>query len=213
MIITYKIDAVHDILKRVIKVGLTEKEANELHLELSENGYENDNIEVDIHEVIYEVGDQISVDEQMFNDLPTTEQLDNIKGRNATVEELYQRDARETIRFIFDGSPKFPLTGTIEAKRIDNAHGQLIVKWDNVPDDNQWKKTNTYFLEYMGFKFQEENFPFIPIEESDDDLLNDNNRLLKYLMKQNGLTQEEAELYLKPVYRAMEKAEVVFYRP
>lgn len=44
----YKIDAVHDILKRIIKFNLTLSEAWDLYEELIEWGYEEKNIKFEI---------------------------------------------------------------------------------------------------------------------------------------------------------------------
>jgi len=58
MIEFYRIDAVHDILKRVIKSNLDKDEMVKLYKELQNAGYEDKNIKLDTTRKIYEAGEQ-----------------------------------------------------------------------------------------------------------------------------------------------------------
>ncbi len=149
----------------------------------------------------------------MYDALPTTEYIE-ANWKKVSPKERYQNDARKTINYGYGNEPKFPIRGTLEALRISNDRGQMVVNWqDTTSPGDCWKQTNCYWLEYMGFKIKEPVFKVIPIVEADDNLLNTDDLIIKYLMIDNNWSEEQAENHIKPVYEAMRKAEAVFYQP
>lgn len=208
----YKVDAVHDIFKRVIKFNLTPDEMTSLLTELTDNGYEVDNIDCKVTNTVYEAGDKIEITKEMFDALPTTEYIE-ANWKEVSAEERYQNDARKTIGYVYGKNPVFPITGTIEHIRISHNRGQMVCNWDGEPKADCWKQTNCYILEYLGFHIPEPDIEPIPILKADDSLLNTHEKVLKYLMIQNDWTKEKAINYLKPLEVAMQEAEAVFYNP
>lgn len=191
MIKTYKIDAVHPVLKRVVKSGLTEVNAKALYTELVHNKYEAIQYEVD--KIIYEVGDDLCITKEMYDD-----EFNNIK---------------EEIDFILGEYLTFPIKAKIVQKRINNKYGQLFIRWDSLPETNYLKESNIYLLEKLGFGFTESDIGPIPIKDSEDEYLHENDLILKYMMLRNDLTEEEARKYLEVVFKAMDETGIVFYRP
>lgn len=52
-----------------------------------------------------------------------------------------------------------------------------------------------------------------PLIETADNILDDDEKVLKYMMLNNEMTEKEAMIYLSTVYSAMKQASVVFYSP
>lgn len=204
----YKIDAVHDILKRVIKTNLNPNKMVKLYKELQNAGYEDKNIDVEVIKEIYEEGDSIMITQEMFDALP--DEVD--RDKPDWIEIHKKHEAKQTIRYIFGDEPKLPITGTLEKFRTMRDFEQLVVKWHNAKDNN-WNGTNVYFLENMGFEFKQPKVEVIPIAEASDDMLNDIDVVIKYLMENEGWSERACETYLKPIYRAMKVSGSVFYRP
>ena len=203
MILKYKLDAVHSVSKRVVKFNLTNDEVIELTNELIEAGYENENIKIEITDTLYEDGDIIEITKELYNSLPKKQTPDmNAKDR-------YKNDARGIINWLYDDVISFPIKVTLEAKRMDNNHGVMIAHWDN----SMKQSTNSYSLEYLGFKIKKPEFSFIPIAEADDSLLNEDDLVKKYLMLQNDASEEDATEVLEIIHKAMDENGIVFYRP
>jgi hypothetical protein len=148
------------------------------------------------------------ITKEMFDSLPTDESI----NYDSSPKERYQNDARKAINYIFGENPNFPITGEFKAERINHKSGNMIVKWHG-SSYNESGCTNSYFLEYMGFEIEQPEFDEIPIAEADDSLLSDGESVLKYLIIQNDCSQKDAEQVLDIIYKAMNKAGAVFYRP
>lgn len=206
----FKVDANHPVAMRILKTNLTENEKNDLVNELIEAGYEKEDIEVDITKTIFQVGDEIYISESDYKNLPETEDV-YLSGK-LKAEIIKKGNAKKSLRYIFGENPNFPLKGILQKKRLSHDSGQLIVKWEN-PVGVEWSETNVYFLEDMGFEFEHPTFEKIPLIGCSDTLLGDHDLVIKYMMIQNKWTEKEVDKYLKPVYNAMKKAEIVFYRP
>lgn len=206
----YKIDAVHDILKRVIETNLNDRQMVKLYKELQNAGYEDKNIDVEVIREIYEEGDTIMITKEMFDAL--TEEKDIDRSKDGWIELHKEAEAKQTIRYIFGENPHFPVTGTLQRFRTMRDHEHLVVKWHNCKDNN-WNGTNVYFLENMGFEFKQPKTKVIPIDESPDDMLSEYDIVIKYMMLENSWSEKACETYLKPVLKAMNKAGAVFYRP
>jgi hypothetical protein len=211
MYVLNQVDAVHDVAKRIIKSNLKPVEVVDLITELKKAGYEEKNINIKITHTVYEEGDEIEITKEIFDALPTNEYIED-NWKQVSPKERKQNEARKTINYIFGPKPNFPVKGTLSTLRLNNEHGQMIVKWKN-PINNGWKETNCYFLGQMGFNIPEPEFKYIPIKDSDDDLLSEYDLIIKYMMIQNNWTEKQVDEYLKPVNEAMNKAEAVFYRP
>lgn len=210
MLKIYKIDAVHDILKRVIETNLKPDQMTRLYKELQNAGYEDKNIDVEVVKELLEEGDTIKITKKMFDDLPEEKRIN--RTEDGWIELHKKAEAKQTIRYIFGDEPKFPIFGTIERFRTMRDHEHLIVKWENAKDE-EWNGTNVHFLENMGFEFIQPKTKVIPIDESPDDMLCDHDLVIKYMMLENGWSEKACETYLKPVLNAMKRAEAVFYRP
>lgn len=148
--------------------------------------------------IIYQAGDTIEITKEMFDTVSPDEEF---FGKNFL---------RQTIRYMFGNNPTFPIEGVLEKKRIDHESGQLVIKWQNTKD--HLKETNTHFLS-SHFNFEHPEFEKIPIIEADDELLNVNDLIIKYLMIDNDWSEKQSEEYVRPVLNAMKKAEAVFYQP
>lgn len=184
----FSVDAVHSVARRVVRKNLTKDEVFDLVEELLDNGYTSNNINV---EQYYEEGDTVII---------TKEMVDKIE------DSLNKRFILETFNL--------PILGTLRPRRFDRKRIFLEVVWDkDQVKSKHLDKTNTGFLEKMGFNFIQPEWKEIPLLECDEEHLDADEIILKNLMIDNDWTQAEAEEYLKPVEKAMNKAHAVFYQP
>lgn len=71
-------------------------------------------------------------------------------------------------------------------------------------------------LHSLGYEYEDMKIDIlseISLTETDDDILDNEERVIKYLMIENKWSEEKAKEYLKPIFFAMKKAHAVFYRP
>jgi len=197
MIKYYKIDAVDSIKKRVLKSNLDKDSMVSLYKELQNAGYEDENINLETCRIIYEAGDTILITRKQFNSLP-------------------DRRCKKLLKMVYGDNPPDSMIGTITNERADR-HGRYYqhVKWHiaTLKNENRLNETMAFPLEELGFEFKPPEYNEIPIGECDDEMLNDDERVIKYLMIGNGWSETQAEEYLKPICKAMKKAECVMYRP
>jgi len=206
MIKLYKIDAVHPIAKRVVKSNLTKDQMLRLYQELQTAGYKDENIHRVVSQVIYEDGDEIEIDPSIFDVLPDSVQ----ELETYTQKDVELVNAKAALKYIFGNAPKV-IKGKVVAQRMNRSFGHLIIEWKNANEG--WEKTNTSIAEALGFKFNEPDFPEIPIDKAPDNMLNEDECVIKYLMIQNSFNEVEARNYLKPIFMAMRSANAVFYQP
>ena len=214
----HKVDAVHDILKRVIKTDLKEDELNSLVDMLKANGYEEQNIMIECVHKIHQEGDFIAITKEQFESLPDDNETywaNKPVGerKKLTIDERKKANAKRSLVHIFGKNPTFPLKAQLQGLRLSNEYGHMIAVWENTPPLSELKHTNVHFLEDIGFEFEQPNFDVIPIAEAKDSLLNTTDKIVKYLINDNNWSEEQALDYLKPVLNAMNKAEAVFYQP
>lgn len=203
----YKIDAVHPVLKRVVKSNLNSDDFVSLYKELQNAGYEDTNIQVDTCRIIYEEGDTLTITPEMFFAIP-----DSISELEVVTEkDRHLMSLKRSLRYMYGENPSHMVCKLI-SKRYDRKSGGLVCDWLGMKDDD-YSGMSVHMLEPLGFEFKHPEFDVIPLEECDDHLLDDGDVVIKYLMIQNGLTESQAEQFLLPVYRAMNKAGSVFYRP
>lgn len=202
----WKIDAVHPVNKRVIKSNMPEQEMEALYKELLENGYEDRLIDVEICQYIYEDGDTIEIPPEIFDTLP-----DSVRELEYyTQQDVRLANIKETLKYIFGDHPK-SMKAKVVTERVNRSFGHLILEWENANEG--WEKTNISIVEPLGFKFEYPDFDEIPIDKATDDVLNDEELVIKHLMIQNGWNEETANGHLKPVFKAMNDAGIVFYKP
>ena len=206
----FKVDAVHPVAKRILKSNLTKEEKNKLIAELKHAGYYESEINIDVRK-IFEIGDEIAIYKEDFDALP--DKVDRDKPN--WIETQKKFDTKNTIKYIFGNEPKFPLKGKLEFFRLSRDNGHLVVNWENANESLYITSngTNVYFLEEMGYKFEQPEFDVIAIADADDSLLNTHELIIKYMMLDNDWSEHACESYLKPVTEAMAKAEAVFYQP
>lgn len=209
----YKIDAVHDILKRVIKSNLDDLEMVNLYKELQNAGYEDKNIDLQVTKKIHQEGDIISINRELFDKLPDYDSMNQKQKFDLSIENRKLADARMTIKHIYGDNPQFPLKAELQPLRLGNDNGHLIAVWMNIPFSCPLKHTNVHWLEDLGFEFEQPTFETIPLEKCDDDLLSEHELIVKYMMNDNNWTKEQVDEYLKPVCDAMKKVGAVFYQP
>lgn len=206
MIKLWKIDAVHPIKKRVVKSNLTEEEMLRLYQELQTQGYEDSLIDREVCKFIYQEGDEIEIPPELFDQLP-----DSVRELEYyTQKDVELANAKSTLKYIFGDNPKV-MKGKISWQRVNRSYGNLIIEWIDANDG--WEVTNTSLAEALGYEFKEPKCDVIPIINATDDMLDDDEMVVKRLMLQNGWTEEKASDYLAPVYKAMNDAGVVFYLP
>lgn len=154
----------------------------------------------------YENGDEIEIDGIVFDALPDS--VSELEYHTHKDVELV--NAKAALRYIFGDTPKV-MKGKVVAQRMNRSSGHLIIEWENANEG--WEKTNTSIAEALGFKFNEPEFDEIPIDKAPDDMLNEDECVIKYLMIQNSFNEIEARNYLKPIFMAMRSANAVFYQP
>jgi len=144
MIKFFNIDAVHPILKRVIKHNLPTTEANALHKELLDLGYED--IIFNPTLIIMEAGDRINL---------SSEFIDHITDELEFSEFKEDRDVfhvKRTFNYIFRNGIPPVIKGTLIKIRAEGASKEeMFVIWDDV--EGKWKQTNVNILETIGYKF------------------------------------------------------------
>lgn len=204
------VDAVDAVMKRVIHTVTVDK-VHAFVKHLKKYGYEKENINITT-KTLYEEGDTIYITKKMVDDLPTNKYIEK-NWKTVSAKERYRNDARKTIEFVFGDNPEFPIKGTLEALRLDNTNGHMVINWEGNIKREALKQTNCYMLEYIGFNIPAPEFEHIPIAEADNSLLDTSDIIVKYLIKDNNWSEERALEYLKPVLEAMNKAEAVFYQP
>jgi hypothetical protein len=103
----------------------------------------------------------------------------------------------------------------IRTYRIDAVHpiAKRIIKLNLNSDElDKFMKE----LHGIGYRYEDMEIHIlseVPLIKTDDDILDDEERVIKYLMIFNNWTEDKAREYLEPVFSAMNKAECVFYRP
>lgn len=206
MIKLWKIDAVHPIKKRVVKSNMTEKEMLNLYQELQTQGYEDNLIEREICKFIYEEGDEIEISPELFDALP-----DSVRELEYyTQKDVELANAKSTLKYIFGENPKV-MKGKVTWQRVNRSWGNLIIEW--IDANEGWEITNTALAEALGYEFKEPECDVIPIFNATDDMLNEDEMIIKRLMIQNAWTEETARKHLEPVFKAMHDARIVFYQP
>lgn len=206
---TYKIDACHPIFKRVIQSNLDEAAMEKLKNELLSAGYEDKDILVETTKIVLQDGDMVEVTPEMFFVLPDDPDKEL---EVATIADRKLAECKKSLKYIYGENPQ-AIIGSLYAHRLGRDHGQLCVKWHNAKNED-WQHTNVYFLEALGFEFEQPEFDEIPLEECDDDLLGDTERVYKYLLIQNpSHTEASIDKYMEPLHKAMKEAGCVFYRP
>lgn len=182
----YSLDAVHPINRRVIKHNLSFDEVTDLMKELLDNGYDQKAMKL---ETFYEEGDRVEIPHGL----------------------LWDNDDGE---FLLRHLQNFPIKGTIKKERFDRTINVLCIKWDEKHiKDESWGSMSIHVLQKLGFKFIPPENEEVSILECEEKYLSAEEIVLKYLMIDNDWTQTEAEEYLKPVEKAMNKAHAVFYQP
>lgn len=209
MIKFFSIDAVHPVLRRVIKLNLSTTEADVLHKELLDAGYEENNIDLKPTLIIMESDDKIEL---------STEFIDHITNDLENSEFKKDRDlfnVKRIFNYIFNDNIPPVITGTLRKVRIGReGNGHMCVRWNNVSEDHGvWKETDVGFLKAIGYKFAPVKFDPIPILQCDDDMLSDYDRVIKYLMIDNDLSEKDALTYMEKVNKAMNKADCIIYQP
>lgn len=205
---TYKIDACHPVLARVIQSNLDEATMEKLLAELRSAGYED--IQIEPTKIVLCDGDTVEVTPEMFFVLPDDpdKELEVV-----TIADRKLAECKRTLKYIYGEKPKGLMVGSIYAHRLGRDHGHLSIKWHNA-ENEEWQHTNVYFLEALGFQFEHPEFEPIPIKECDDNLLGDHERVMKYLLIQNpNSTEASIDKYMEPLMKAMKEAGCVFYRP
>ena len=205
----YKVDACHPVAKRIIESKLTEVERNDLVAELTEAGYEDIQVTENVY---YKDGDTIEITRQFI--------MDNMKNDEffRLIEYIVEQKAKNLGVDLLDVGKDalLPLKGTLKNLRINRTFGHVIVSWD-IGDDpdgcDRWQQTNVHALEKVGFKFLQPDFEDIPIMNADDNLLHEDELVVKYYALQNEISIEDAEAVISKVRSAMGKNGIVFYRP
>lgn len=210
----YDVRANHPVAKRIDEFRLTKVEMNDLVAELRSAGYLDENIDIDSN-TYYEDGDEIEITAKFVID--NSEKGDFFRLMTYISEQKAKNttDVSEDPLFI-DKDSMFPLKGTLKNLRLDRCFAHLIVSWDigNNPDGSDfWQETNVNALENAGFKFIQPDFDVIPIMNADDNLLHEDELVVKYYALQNKISVEEAEEAINKVRSAMGKHGIVFYRP
>lgn len=210
----YDVRANHPVAKRVDELKLTEVDMNDLVAELRSAGYLDEDIDIDSN-TYFEDGDIIYITAKFVID--NSEKGDFFRLMTYISEQKAKNttDMSEDPLFI-DKDSMFPLKGTLKNLRLDRSFAHLIVSWDigdPVDGIDQWQQTNVHALEQVGFKFIQPNFETIPIMNADDNLLHEDELVVKYYALQNKISIEEAEEAIDKVRSAMGKHGIVFYRP
>lgn len=201
MISKCSIDAVHPTAKRVIKSNMTPDEMADLMIELIEAGYEIGDIQV-TQEVIYEDGDYLELK------LSTIQRL--ARKCRSHRERKTVKEILGMMKMVYGDNLPDKMLGKVVHKRTNWSYGDITIEWQVESD---WDKTNVYLLKEIGYQFKEPEFDEIPIDKADDDMLNDDERVIKYLMLDNHWNKETAESHMQVVYAAMHKAGCVMYQP
>lgn len=102
----------------------------------------------------------------------------------------------------------------IKKYNIDAVHPTL----KRVIESNLSKQDLAYLINdllYNGYDQDDMEIETIevPLIETDNNMLNDDELILKSMMIEHSLTEEKAKEYLKVVYEAMHKVGIIFYRP
>jgi len=78
-------------------------------------------------------------------------------------------------------------------------------------------EANKLFKELRNAGYEDENieviFTEVPLIETPDDILDDEEKVIKYFMLENDMSEKNTMIYLKPVLDAMKKAECIFHQP
>lgn len=204
MIVKCGIDAVHPTLRRVIKNNITPEEMAETLADLTDNGYSISDIEC-TQRFIYEEGDKICIK------LATIQRI----GRKCrdTRERMAIKSSTNALKSMFGTPLPNEMYATVVHKRQNRHYGLAYLNWEIPLDGIVYNKTNASILHVFGYEFAEPKFEYIPLDKADDDMLNDEERVIKYLMQEKGIDEPAARYYMEPVFAAMNKAECVMYRP
>lgn len=202
----YEVRANHPIAKRVDELRLTAQEKNDLVAELERAGYEFKDIDVKSHNY-YEDGDTITITKSDYeNGSDRGRELIRYMLEEKWLESLLEGDGNAVL-----------LYGEISSKRMDRFMGQLVIDWKSPGMNEDWKTTNTHWLENnidgMGFHFIQPEFDELPILNCPDEYLHERELVIKAYALQNGLPEEESKFLISIVESAMSKHGIVFYRP
>ena len=104
-------------------------------------------------QTIFEEGDTIVIDDMTLIDVLPDDARKELVEVHPKDYELEQ--AKRTFNYIYGDSLKTmnQITGTLKAHRLDHDSGHLVVEWHGDVDED-WKETNVYFLEAIGFQVQ-----------------------------------------------------------
>lgn len=210
----YDVHGDHPI-KRVDELQLTEVEKNDIVAELKKLNYDNIEINKDIY---FEAGDEIDITSSMYEDNKDEEakrlifsilfdKANNLNIRDLGVDVGYDSDKLEEA-YVYQ---LMPLKVTLKAERADRKSVYLHAEWHI--GNGKIKKTNTYGLSNMGFKFIEPESEEIPLMKANDDILYEWELVIKYYALQNKLSEEEATKEIEKVQSAMGPNGIIFYRP
>lgn len=204
----YDVTANHPVGKRIDEHRLTAQEKNDLVAELEKAGYEFKDIDVKSHNY-YEDGDEILITKEQYDSAP-----DIFKEQ---VNYMFKKCRTEMLRKKTRASLRFPLKGKISSERNDRFMGQLIITWENIPEENHMKITNVYWLSHksngIGFKFIEPEFEKLSIMNCPEKYLHETELVLKTYALQNKLSEKLARTVIARIQSAMGKHGIVFYRP
>lgn len=146
MIRFFSIDAVHPVLKRVVKSNLPSPEANVLYKELLDAGYEENNIIFKPTLIIMESGDRIELSSEFMDHITDDLQFSKIEGDR----DLF--NVKTIFNFIFNNDVPPVIKGTLKKMSIiKEGEEEMYVIWDGV--DGMWKQTNVNILKTIGYKF------------------------------------------------------------
>jgi len=205
----YEVRANHPIAKRIDETRLTAQEKNDLVAELEKAGYEFKDIDVQSHNY-YEDGDEIVI---------TKRDYDNGSDRGRELIRYMNSNEKLDLRsFLANLQPdEVIMIGKISSQRMNRFMGQLVIEWKGQGLKEDWKTTNTHWLENtidgMGLRFIHPEFEQLSIMNCEDKYLHERELVIKTYALQNGLPEKESEFLIGIVESAMSKHGIVFYQP
>ena len=169
----YDVTANHPVARRIDEYRLTAQEKNDLVAELEQAGYEFKDIDVKSHNY-YEDGNEILITKEQYDNAP-----DIFKEQ---VNYMFKHEIKAGTVCLHQ-KINFPLKGKISSERNDRFMGQLIITWEDIPEENHMKITNVYWLSHkvngIGFKFLEPEFEKLSIMNCPDKYLHERELVIK----------------------------------